>query len=246
MARERNFEELMAPAAVAEKLSISVATLRKYSLIIEKVSGNPDYYQRTKQKARLYRKRDVEDLQDFKKVAQKEDLTLQEADQQIFAGSSADTPAPVDTEAKNATASAVDATQVVELLKALQQTITAQNQAIADLKQRVSQIQAQNTQLLAQSHEQPSKELSQPETLKKKPLTLTDSTAAGMTREKQRQKVAAEIEADRHKSDQEVRREILNKAVENAKKKAQQNVHRTLADMQLPETKKHWWQRFFK
>jgi hypothetical protein len=50
---KHNFEELTAPAATAKKLHISVATLRKYSLIVERVTGRPDYYPRTKQKARL-------------------------------------------------------------------------------------------------------------------------------------------------------------------------------------------------
>ena len=49
MASDHNFEELEAPAKTAEELHISVATLRKYSLIVEKVTGNKDYYERTKQ-----------------------------------------------------------------------------------------------------------------------------------------------------------------------------------------------------
>ena len=36
---KHDFEELAAPKAAAQELGISVATLRKYSLIVEKVTG---------------------------------------------------------------------------------------------------------------------------------------------------------------------------------------------------------------
>lgn len=85
MASDHNFEELEAPAKTAEELHISVATLRKYSLIVEKVTGNKDYYERTKQKSRLYSAKDIEDLKAFKALSKKADLTLQEAARQVFA-----------------------------------------------------------------------------------------------------------------------------------------------------------------
>lgn len=82
---KHEFEELAAPAAAAKELGISVATLRKYSLIVEKVTGNAEYYERTKQKARLYSKKDIKDLDDFHKLSKNNGLTLQEAARQIFA-----------------------------------------------------------------------------------------------------------------------------------------------------------------
>ena len=84
MASDHNFEELEAPAKTAEELHISVATLRKYSLIVEKVTGNKDYYERTKQKSRLYSAKDIEDLKAFKALSKKSDLTLQEAARQVL------------------------------------------------------------------------------------------------------------------------------------------------------------------
>ena len=45
--KKHDFEELDAPGVAAKKLGISVATLRKYSLIIEKVIGNDQYFERT-------------------------------------------------------------------------------------------------------------------------------------------------------------------------------------------------------
>lgn len=85
MASDHNFEELEAPAETAEELHISVATLRKYSLIVEKVTGNKNYYERTKQRSRLYSTKDIEDLKAFKALSKNADLTLQEAARQVFA-----------------------------------------------------------------------------------------------------------------------------------------------------------------
>lgn len=82
---KHDFEELTAPAAAAQELGISVATLRKYSLIVEKVTGNAEYYERTKQKSRLYTKKDIRDLDDFHKLSKNNGLTLQDAARQIFA-----------------------------------------------------------------------------------------------------------------------------------------------------------------
>ena len=144
MASDHNFEELEAPAKTAEELHISVATLRKYSLIVEKVTGNKDYYERTKQKSRLYSAKDIEDLKAFKALSKKADLTLQEAARQIFAVSDkkaeeAKKAAKVQKEVATKTAT-VDADQVVKLLTMLQNTIASQNQAIQDLQKQVARV----------------------------------------------------------------------------------------------------------
>lgn len=142
MASDHNFEELEAPAKTAEELHISVATLRKYSLIVEKVTGNKDYYERTKQKARLYSAKDIEDLKAFKALSKKSDLTLQEAARQVFAISDKKTEeakksAKLQKEVATNTAT-VDADQVVKLLTMLQNTIASQNKAIEDLQKQVA------------------------------------------------------------------------------------------------------------
>ena len=82
---KHDFEELAAPKAAAQELGISVATLRKYSLIVEKVTGNADYFARTKQKARLYHQKDIDDLKAFHRLSKNSGLTLQEAARQIYA-----------------------------------------------------------------------------------------------------------------------------------------------------------------
>ena len=157
MASDHNFEELEAPAKTAEELHISVATLRKYSLIVEKVTGNKDYYERTKQKARLYSAKDIEDLKAFKALSKKSDLTLQEAARQVFAISDKKTEeakksAKLQKEVATNTAT-VDADQVVKLLTMLQNTIASQNKAIEDLQKQVARVEAQNKKLIDSSHQ---------------------------------------------------------------------------------------------
>ena len=228
MASDHNFEELEAPAKTAEELHISVATLRKYSLIVEKVTGNKDYYERTKQKSRLYSAKDIEDLKAFKALSKKADLTLQEAARQIFAVS--DKKAE-EVATKTAT---VDADQVVKLLTMLQNTIASQNQAIQDLQKQVARVEAQNKKLIDRSHQ-----LAEPES--------TDSQKEVQSNKDQE---AANKITEEQKSDQEVHEEILRKARENEEKrrkqKVEENIHRTLAQMQIrPKKKHHWWDRFF-
>ena len=231
MASDHNFEELEAPAKTAEELHISVATLRKYSLIVEKVTGNKDYYERTKQKARLYSAKDIEDLKAFKALSKKSDLTLQEAARQVFAISDKKTEeakkaAKLQKEVATNTAT-VDADQVVRLLTMLQNTIASQNKAIEDLQKQVARVEAQNKKLIDSSHQ-----LAEPE-----------------SEDSKEQEAATEI-TEEQKSEQEAHEEILRKARENEEKrrkqKVEENIHRTLAQMQIrPKKKHHWWDRFF-
>ncbi|MEW1746833.1 transcriptional regulator [Lactobacillus gasseri] len=219
MASDHNFEELEAPAKTAEELHISVATLRKYSLIVEKVTGNKDYYERTKQKSRLYSAKDIEDLKAFKALSKKAE--------------EAKKAAKVQKEVATKTAT-VDADQVVKLLTMLQNTIASQNQAIQDLQKQVARVEAQNKKLIDRSHQ-----LAEPES--------TDSQKEVQSNKDQE---AANKITEEQKSDQEVHEEILRKARENEEKrrkqKVEENIHRTLAQMQIrPKKKHHWWDRFF-
>ena len=238
MASDHNFEELEAPAKTAEELHISVATLRKYSLIVEKVTGNKDYYERTKQKSRLYSAKDIEDLRAFRALSKNADLTLQEAARQIFAVSDKKTE-EVKKAAKMqksvaANTATVDADQVVKLLTMLQNTIASQNKAIEDLQKQVARIEAQNKKLIDRSHQ-----LAEPE---------SDDSAEKQEANKDQE--AAKDITEEQKSEQEAHEEILRKARENEEKRRKQqveeNIHRTLAQMQIrPKKKHHWWDRFF-
>lgn len=251
MARDRDFQELLTPAEVAKKLAISVATLRKYSLIVEKATDNKDYFARTKQKARLYTEANVADLQSFKELARDGNLTLQEAAQQVFAEPQAKTAQETkdagSEEQKQADqqVAKLDVNQFGKLLQALQQTIAQQNNAIAGLQKQVAEVKKQNEQLLKTQ-----KELAAP---KPQPDKKRAEKIAAMpdisgivepeplpTREEEKKRQAEKIAADKKKSADQLHSEILEKARENSSRQA---MHRTLADMQIPQ-KQHWWQRF--
>lgn len=246
MTNTHDFEELAAPKAAAEKLGISVATLRKYSLIVEKVTGNPNYFARTKQKARLYHQKDIDDLKAFHRLSKNSGLTLQEAARQIYAVSDKKDEKPKE-EPKKATPytsrDVMDTKEVVKLLNTLQQTISNQNEAISSLQKQLNVIQKQNQDLI-----EAQKQLAAPKDNSDKIAALPD--ISGMVSDDEPKKDAAEkreeVKEDMHKSQEEMHDEIISKAKENAKKRATANVHRTLEDMQLPERKEHWWQRIFK
>lgn len=247
---KHDFEELAAPAQAAKKLGISVATLRKYSLIVEKVTGNKQYYQRTKQKARLYHQKDLADLKAFRQLAKNSSLTLQEAARQIYTVTDKKTSAHRKAKKKAKQEQLMAPRQVVNLLSALQQTIAHQNQAIDNFQHQLNRIEKQNRDLLARQ-----KTLATPQDKAVEPkiaslpdisgiVTDEDKPSAPLTREAVQAEKRREVQADAKKSQQEMRTEILSKAKENAQKRAHVNVHRTLEDMQLPRKKKHWWQRF--
>lgn len=246
MTNTHDFEELAAPKAAAEELGISVATLRKYSLIVEKVTGNPNYFARTKQKARLYHQKDIDDLRAFHRLSKNSGLTLQEAARQIYAVSDKKDEKPKE-EPKKATPytsrDVMDTKEVVKLLNTLQQTISNQNEAISSLQKQLNVIQKQNQDLI-----EAQKQLAAPKDNSDEIAALPD--ISGMVSDDEPKKDAAEkreeVKEDMHKSQEEMHDEIISKAKENAKKRATANVHRTLEDMQLPERKEHWWQRIFK
>lgn len=246
MTNTHDFEELAAPKAAAEELGISVATLRKYSLIVEKVTGNPNYFARTKQKARLYHQKDIDDLKAFHRLSKNSGLTLQEAARQIYAVSDKKDEKPKE-EPKKATPytsrDVMDTKEVVKLLNTLQQTISNQNEAISSLQKQLNVIQKQNQDLI-----EAQKQLAAPKDNSDKIAALPN--ISGMVSDDEPKKDAAEkreeVKEDMHKSQEEMHDEIISKAKENAKKRATANVHRTLEDMQLPERKEHWWQRIFK
>ena len=232
---KHDFEELAAPKAAAQELGISVATLRKYSLIVEKVTGKSDYFARTKQKARLYHQKDIDDL------------TLQEAARQIYAVSEKkpepETKEPAPKPAYNST-DVMDTEQVVKLLNTLQKTISNQNEAINSLQKQLNVIQKQNQDLI-----EAQKQLAAPQDDLDKFAALPDISgivSADEPKPKSEEEKRAEVKKDMNKSQEQMHDEIMSKAKENAKKRATSNVHRTLEDMQLTDQKEHWWQKIFK
>ncbi len=240
---KHGFEELTAPAATAKELQISVATLRKYSLIVEKVTGKPYYYKRTKQNARLYSEKDIQDLKDFHKLSQENGLTLQEAAQQIYVLSEQSTEPQIAV--VNEQQEIMNAPEVTKLLNALQQTIGQQNAALESLQKQLNRIEKQNKDLLAQQKKLANTTATDDDLARLPDISgiVEDEQTADSSLSENAEKITqvANVEA---KSSDEVHEEILAKAKENAEKNAHANAHRTLEDMQVEPEKQHWWQKF--
>gem|GEM_PF-4802801 len=115
----------------------------------------------------------------------------------------------------------------------LEAALAAKDQEIAELKEQLAQLTAAKAEKTAE--EQPADDvLDLPDFddsfLEDKPVTLEQKRA--------------QVVADMAKSDEEVHRELLSRAQENAAKGAP--TYRTLADMQLASKKTPWWKKIFK
>ncbi|QNQ81714.1 MerR family transcriptional regulator [Lactobacillus sp. PV037] len=224
--KDNNLEGFESPAQAAKSLGISVATLRKYSLLIEKVTDNRDYYQRTKQKARLYSKKNLEELHKLQELSKNDDLTLQEAAEQIFEVNGKTTKSEKSKnlpDNKVNTKTMVDAQEVIKLLMMVKETITGQNEAIQTLQKQVTRIEDQNQKLIAAT-----KQLPQPEEKKSNKVASSQTVSSSQT--------ANTTSAEK----------VSPKAAEEDALKSLAHVNRSLAQMQMKVKKKHWWEKLFK
>jgi Uncharacterized protein conserved in bacteria with the myosin-like domain len=75
---------LLTPAQAAKDLGISVATLRKYSLIVERTTDNSQYFERNSQNNRLYTSKNIEDFKEMVKLSHGPKMTLETSAKQIY------------------------------------------------------------------------------------------------------------------------------------------------------------------
>ena len=75
---------LLTPAQAAKDLGISVATLRKYSLIVERTTENSKYFERNSQNNRLYTQKNIEDFKEMVKLSHGPKMTLETSAAQIY------------------------------------------------------------------------------------------------------------------------------------------------------------------
>ena len=76
MDKDTNFIEYISPNVAAKKLGIAVTTLRKYSSLIEKTSGNMSYFERDSNNSRLYTHGDVSLLKRVVSLKVRPDFSL--------------------------------------------------------------------------------------------------------------------------------------------------------------------------
>lgn len=221
-----NFEEVKTPSQVAKSLSISVATLRKYSLLIEKTTGQSNYFERNKQNMRLYTKANVSELRKLIRLSKKDGMTLNDAVIQLYGISDASTPqvSPV-VHANNQNQSQnqnLPSTQLAEMLTNMNQLVEEQAKTIKELQDQLTNVQKQNAVILTKLDDSPLFESNEEAISDVKHHVTKTQTEKQYVTEKQ-------VLAD-----------------PNVAEESPQVHPRTLADMQVPsERKPHWWQRFF-
>ncbi|MCI6271026.1 MAG: MerR family transcriptional regulator [Lactobacillus delbrueckii] len=209
--------EQMKTSEAAQALGVSENTLRKYSQAVEKATS-PAYFPRVKN-ARRYRLEDLDKLKQMQDLV-KEGQKIDQAAQELFASEKEEAPVKTTREDQ------------------LEAALAAKDQEIAELKEQLAQLTAAKAEKAAEkqidSLEPADDVLDLPDFddgfLEDRPVTPEQKRA--------------QVVADMAKSDEEVHRELLSRAQENAAKGAP--TYRTLADMQLAPKKTPWWKKIFK
>lgn len=150
------------PSQLAEKLHISVPTLRKYSLLIEEAANDSNYFPRNHQNVRSYTEKDLQDIQELVDYSKQNNLTLQKAANKIF-GAAEPKADKTTTSTKSNESHATLAAQVSELSAQLKQT----TEAVAVLTKRLDNIEA-TTSIVEVAHDDEEQE---PQVLKTISLT---------------------------------------------------------------------------
>lgn len=130
---------LLTPSQVAQELNISVTTLRKYSLIVEKVTENASFFARTSNR-RNYSQKNIADIKQMLLLNKKDNLNLEVAARQVF------NPETIVEEITD---------------KKLQQEITSLKNELKKLQQENSELRAklsQATEEVSDSNEQADKD----------------------------------------------------------------------------------------
>lgn len=84
MNKNTDFIEYISPNVAAKKLGIAVTTLRKYSSLIEKSSGNKSYFERDSNNSRLYTHIDVSVLKRVIALKVRPDFSLEKSIKQAL------------------------------------------------------------------------------------------------------------------------------------------------------------------
>ncbi|MFD1411697.1 hypothetical protein [Lapidilactobacillus gannanensis] len=129
------------PADLAKLLHISVPTLRKYSLLVEKVTNNSNYFTRNQQNVRSYTEKNLIDLQKLVALSKQRDMTLQSAAQQIFAKGNQQQIITSAAQLNNRD----DQAQLWELCQRLKGEVLTTRQRLIKLEERIAQLEARPT-----------------------------------------------------------------------------------------------------
>jgi len=144
---------LLTPAQAAKDLGISVATLRKYSLIVERTTENSQYFERNTQNNRLYTQKNIEDFKEMVKLSHGPKMTLETAAVQIYPA--ADVKTDTDTTKQNDEVAELQTTvaKLESENKKRELTIKDLQQELADAQKAKEQLQAELDTLKQQAAE---------------------------------------------------------------------------------------------
>ncbi|MGR3742426.1 MerR family transcriptional regulator [Companilactobacillus sp. DQM5] len=230
-----NFVDLLTPAQAAEKLGVNVTTLRKYSLLVEKVTANDAFFARKNNKRRNYTQKNIEDLQQMLKLSQKDDMTLELAAERLFDGK------VPDKDIEEAVVETMSSTE-----KKLNEKISKQAKELKHLKKQLKDIQQENYALiraLKNSQETPLFDYDMnvnEELIPKKQNKINTNEVESESKE---DKYAEALARARKIRDQKKEQTTIIEDGQDLAQKPQKL--RTLSSMQLNEksNKKRWWQR---
>lgn len=79
MDKDSNFIEYIAPNIAAKKIGVAPTTLRKYSSLIENLSGNLNYFERDSNNSRLYSRNDVATIKRVISLKKRPNISLKSA-----------------------------------------------------------------------------------------------------------------------------------------------------------------------
>ncbi|MQS89175.1 hypothetical protein [Companilactobacillus mishanensis] len=213
--------KFLTPAQAAEMLGISVATLRKYSLIVEHSTKNSGYFERNKQNNRLYTQKNLDDFNKMVELGHGPKMTLESAAKQIYPVSAA-TETQVSSKS-NGTHNA----QVANLentIKELRANVDQQEKIIKNLNKKIKTLEAG--------------EATKSTTEKAAATTKSSSTDS----DEKYQAYLKQVRAAKAKKEKETNID------ETSKQSSEKDSSlKTLVNMQVNNEKKpHWWNKFMK
>lgn len=261
MTVEKSLVDLLTPAQAAEELGVNVTTLRKYSLLIEKVAANDAFFARKNNKRRNYTKKNIEDLKAMIELSQRDDMTLELAAQSLFDGQVPD---------KELEEAAFEGMSPSE--RKLNEKISKQAREINHLKKQLKDIQQENyaliralkntqetplfdydmnvnedlipgnnptpaqTSTVQQNRVNSQPQMANPTVASAQPTTNSQNT------ESKEDKYAEALERARQIRDQKQEQALVDDSLENNPAQPAKPL-RTLSNMQIDNSKKKWWQR---
>lgn len=84
MTTDTNFIKYISPNIAAKKLGVAVTTLRKYSSLIEKFSGNKSYFERDTNNSRIYTYIDISVLERIIELKAHPNFSLEKSIRQVL------------------------------------------------------------------------------------------------------------------------------------------------------------------